>query len=100
MNHQKQDAKEEPTGEQEEDDEPVDTKEAPGTSSSSRGEERTETQENMPVTKRLMTKSSKRPDTPVSPPDDPVKRRRLKKTDVQSRNQRHGPAAHVEHTSE
>ena len=62
-------AKEEPKGEQGEDDEmqgeAVDTKEAPGTSSSSRGEKRTETQENVPVKKRLMTKSPKRPVTPV-----------------------------------
>ena len=68
-----EDAKEEPTGEQEEDGEmqgePVDTREAPGPSSSSRGEKRTETH------KRMMTKSPKRPATPVSLPDDPVKRR-------------------------
>ena len=74
-----EDAKEEATGEQEEDDEmqgePVDTKETPGTSSSGKGEKRTETQENVPVKKRLMMKSPKRPATPVSPPDDPVKRR-------------------------
>ena len=55
--------------------ESVDTKEAPRTSSSGRGEKRTETQENVPVKKRLMMKSPKRPTTPVSPPDDPVKRR-------------------------
>ena len=83
-----EDAKEEPTGEQEEDNEmqgePVDTKEATGTSSSGRGEQRTETQENVPVKKRLMMKSPRRPVTPVSPPDDPVKRRLLKKTDQES----------------
>ena len=83
-----EDAKEEPTGEQEDDDEmqeePVDAKEAPGTSSAGRGDKRTETQENVPVKKRLMMKSPKRLATPVSPPDDPVKRRLLKKTDLQS----------------
>ena len=31
-----------------------------------------------------MMKSAKRPATPVSPPDDPVRRRLLKKTDLQS----------------
>ena len=73
---------------QEDDDEmqeePVDAKEAPGTSSAGRGDKRTETQENVPVKKRLMMKSPKRLATPVSPPDDPVKRRLLKKTDLQS----------------
>ena len=64
--------------------EPVDTKEAPGTSSSGKGEKRTETQENVPVKKRLMMKSPKRPATPISIPDDPVKRRLLKKTDLWS----------------
>ena len=34
--------------------------------------------------KRLVMKSQKRPATPVSPPDDPVKRRLLKKTDLKS----------------
>ena len=34
--------------------------------------------------KRLMMKSPTRPATPVSLPDDPVKRRLLKKTDLQS----------------
>ena len=76
-----EDAKEEPTGEQEEDGEmqgePVDTKEAPGTLSSRKGEKRTETQENVPVKKQLKMKSPKRPATLVSPPDDPVKRRRI-----------------------
>ena len=83
-----EDAKEEPTGEQEDDDEmqeePVDAKEAPGTSSAGRGDKRTEPQENVPVKKRLMMKSPKRLATPVSPPGDPVKRRLLKKTDLQS----------------
>ena len=64
--------------------EPVDTKETPGVSSSSRGEKRTETQENMSVKKRVMMKSPKRPATPISPPDDPVKRKLLKKTDLKS----------------
>ena len=64
--------------------EPVGTREAPGPSSSSRGEKRTETQANVPVKKRLMMESPKRPATPVSLHDDPVKRRLLKKTDLQS----------------
>ena len=102
-----EDAKEEPTGEEEEDDEmqgePADTKEAPGTSSSSRGEKRIETQENVPAKKRLMMKSPKRLATPASPSDDPVKRRLLKKKHTcraVSGNQRHGSDAHDEHTSE
>ena len=48
-------------------------------SSSSRGEKRTETQENVFVKRRLMAKSPKRPLTLVPPPEDPVKRRLLKK---------------------
>ena len=44
------------------------------TSSSSRGEKRTETQENVFVKRRLMAKSPKRPITLVPPPEDPVKR--------------------------
>ena len=52
------------------------------TSSSSRGEKRTETQENVFVERRLMAKSRKRPITSVPPPEDPVKRRLLKKTDM------------------
>ena len=44
----------------------------------------TETPENVSLKKRVMMKSLKRPATPVSPPDDPVKRRLLKKTDLQS----------------
>ena len=51
------------------------------TSSSSRGEKRTETPENVFVKRRLMTKSPKRPITLVPPPEDPVKRRLMKKTD-------------------
>ena len=62
----------------------MDTKEAPGTSSSGRGVKRTETLESVPVKKGLMTKSPKRPATPASPDDDLVKRRLLKKTDLQS----------------
>ena len=54
------------------------------TSSSSRGEKRTETQENVFVKRRLMTKSPKRPITLVPPPEDPVKRRLLKKTDMRN----------------
>ena len=50
------------------------------TSSSSRGDKRTQTQENVFVKRRLMTKSPKRPITLVPPPEDPVKRRLLKKT--------------------
>ena len=45
------------------------------TSSSSRGEKRTETQENVCVKRRLMAKSPKRPITLVPPPEDPVKRK-------------------------
>ena len=54
------------------------------TSSSSRGEKRTETQENVFVKRRLMAKSSKRPITLVPSPEDPVKRRLLKKTDMRN----------------
>ena len=53
-------------------------------SSSSRGEKRTETQENVFVKRRLMAKSPKRPITSVPPPEDPVKRRPLKKTDMRN----------------
>ena len=53
-------------------------------SSSSRGEKRTETQENVFVKRRLMAKSPKRPVTLVPPPEDPVKRRLLKKTDMRN----------------
>ena len=53
-------------------------------SSSSRGEKRTETQENVFVKRRLMAKSPKRPITLVPPPQDPVKRRLLKKTDMRN----------------
>ena len=54
------------------------------TSSSSRGERRTETQENVFVKRRLMAKSPKRQITLVPPPEDPVKRRLLKKTDMRN----------------
>ena len=54
------------------------------TSSSSRGEKRTETQENVFTKRRLMAKSPKRPITLVPPPEDPVKRRLLKKTDMRN----------------
>ena len=54
-------------------------------SSSSRGEKRTETQENVFVKRRLMAKSPKRPYTLVPPPKDPVKRGLLKKTDMRKR---------------
>ena len=53
-------------------------------SSSSRGEKRTETQENVFVKRRLMAKSPKRPITLVPPPEDPVKRRLIKKTDMRN----------------
>ena len=53
-------------------------------SSSSRGEKRTETQENVFVKRRLMAKSPKRPITLVPLPEDPVKRRLLKKTDMRN----------------
>ena len=66
--------------------EPLDTKETPGVSSSGRGEKHTETQENMSVKKRVMMKSPKRPATLVSHLDDHVKRRLLKKTDLKSDN--------------
>ena len=56
MSHQKRLRKNQQK-EQEEDDEmqkePVNTKEAPGTSSSGRGERRTETQQNVPVKKTI-----------------------------------------------
>ena len=81
-----EDEKEKPTTEPKEHEgmevEPLDTKETPRVSSSNRGEKRTETQENVPVKKRVMMKSPKRLATPVSPPDDPVKRRLLQKTDL------------------
>ena len=54
------------------------------TSSSSRGEKRTETQENVFAKRRLMAKSPKRPITLVPSPEDPVKRRLLKKTDMKN----------------
>ena len=54
------------------------------TSSSDRREKRTETQENVFVKRRLMTKSPKRPITLVPPPEDPVKRRLMKKTDMRN----------------
>ena len=53
-------------------------------SSSSRGEKRTETQENVFVKRSLRTKSPKRPITLVPLPEDPVKRRLLKKTDMRN----------------
>ena len=52
------------------------------TSSSDRGEKRTETQENVFVTRRLVTTSPNRPITLAPPPEDPVKRRLMKKTDL------------------
>ena len=54
------------------------------TSSSSRGEKRTETQENVFATRRLMTKSPKRPIALHPPPEEPVKRRLMKKTDLKN----------------
>ena len=53
------------------------------TSSSSRGEKRTDTQENVFV-KRLMAKSPKRPITSVPSLEDPVKRKLLKKMDMRN----------------
>ena len=64
--------------------EPVDAKETPGVSSSGRGEKYTETQEKVSVKKRVMMKPSKRLATPVSAPDDPMKRRLLKKANLKS----------------
>ena len=55
------------------------------TSSSSRGEKRTGTQENVFVKRRLMTKSPKRPITFVPPLEDPFRRRLMKKTDLRNR---------------
>ena len=52
--------------------------------SSSRGEKCTETQENVFVKRRLMTKSPRPPITLVPPPEDPVQRRLLKKTDMRN----------------
>ena len=54
------------------------------TSTSSRREKRAETQENVFVKRRFMAKSPKRPVTLVPPPEDPVKRRLQKKTDMRS----------------
>ena len=54
------------------------------TSSSSRGEKRTETQENVFVKRRLMARSPKRPITHVPLPGDLVKRRLPKKTDMRN----------------
>ena len=54
------------------------------TSSPSRREKRTETQENVFVKRQLMAKSPKRPITLVPPPEDPVKRRLMKKTDMRN----------------
>ena len=54
------------------------------TSSPSRGEKRTETQENVFVKRRLMAKSPKLPITLVPLPEDPVKRRLMKKTDLRN----------------
>ena len=46
--------------------------------------ETTEAKENVFVKRRLMAKSTKRPTTSVPPPEDPVKRRLLKKTDMRN----------------
>ena len=64
--------------------EPLDTNETSSVSSPGRGEKRRETQESMSVKKGEMMKSLKRRATLVSPPDDLVKRRLLKKTDLKS----------------
>ena len=53
-------------------------------SSSSRAEKHTETQENVFVKRRLMSKSPTRPITLVPPPEDSAKRRLLKKTDMRN----------------
>ena len=93
--------KEKPEAKPEEDQEmqeEPDTKETPRVASSSRGEKRTEPQENVFAKKRVKMKS---PATPVTPSDDPVKRRLLKKTDTKgdaSGNHRFGFAAHGERT--
>ena len=61
--------KEEATAEPEEDaemlEEPLDTKTTPKVSTPSRGKNRTETQENLLVKKRVTMKSPKRPTTPI-----------------------------------
>ena len=59
------------------------------TSSLSRGEKRTETQENVFVKRRLMTKSPKRPITLVPPREDPVKRRLMNKNGPEKRRVSH-----------
>ena len=56
----------------------------PEVSSLSRGAKRTETQENVFLKKRVMMKSPKRPATLVTPSDDLVKRRLMKKIDTKS----------------
>ena len=54
----------------------------PGASSSSRGEKRTEPQQNVFAKKRVMMKSPKRLATTITPSDDPVMRRLMKNTDT------------------
>ena len=54
----------------------------PGVSSSSRGEKHTEPQQNVFAKKRVMMKSPTRPTTPITPSDDPVKQRLMKKTET------------------
>ena len=54
------------------------------TTSSKRGEKRPETQENVFTKKRMMMKSPQRPITLVPLPEDPVKRRLMKKKDLKN----------------
>ena len=81
-----EDEKEEPKAKPEEDEEmqgdPSETEKTPGVPSSSRGEKRTEPQQNVFAKKRVMMKSPKRPATLATPSDDLVKRRLMKKTDT------------------
>ena len=64
--------------------EPDTTTTNPRTTSLGRGEKRSETPENVFTKKRLMMKSPKRPVTPVPLPENPMKRRLMKKTDLRN----------------
>ena len=81
-----EDEKEEPKAKPEEDEEmqgdPSETEKTLRVPSSSRGEKRTEPQQNVFAKKRVMMKSPKRPATLATPSDDLVKRRVMKKTDT------------------
>ena len=81
-----EDEKEEPKAQPDEDEEmqgePSETEMTPGVTSSIRGEKRAGPQQNVFAKKRVMMKSPKRPATPITLSDDPVKRRLMKKTDT------------------